>query len=119
MPLVLRIVLILISLIFIIFVIKKVNSGKLQTQFSLAWLLIATVIIIIAVFPQIMYFAADLLRIEASSNLVYLLAIIVLLFLLVNLTIKMSKYDNDIRCLIQNFGIEKFLKEQKDEENNI
>ncbi|MBR7132980.1 MAG: DUF2304 domain-containing protein [Clostridia bacterium] len=118
MPLVLRITLILISLFFILFVVKKVNEGKLQTQFSLVWLFIAAVIIVIAIFPQIMFFAAGLLRIEASSNLVYLLGIITLLFLMVNLSIKMSKYDNDIRNLVQDFGIYSFLKEQEEKNEN-
>lgn len=117
MPLVLRITLIFISLVFIFFVIKKVNSGKLQTQFSLIWLFISAAIIIIALFPQLVYFIANLLKIEASSNLVYLLGIVVILFLLVNITIRMSKQDNDIRIMVQNFGIEEFLRGNQDENN--
>ncbi len=117
MPLVLRITLIVISLVFILFVIKKVNSGKLQTQFSLIWLFIATGIIVVAVFPQIMYFMARLLKIEASSNLVYLLGVVAILFLLVNITIKLSKHDNDIKSVVQDFGINVFLEEQKNDKN--
>ena len=94
MSLTLRIGLIVLSLIFIVYVFNNVNKRKLQLQFSLIWLLIALAIIVIAVFPQIVYFAAKFIGIEVSSNLVYLIAIITLMFILINLTMKISKMSS-------------------------
>lgn len=118
MPLILRCLLIVFSILFICYVIKKVNSKKLQTQFSLVWLLIALILIIIAIFPQIVYFTAGLLGIEVSSNLVYLIGIICLMFIQLNLTVKVSKQSDDIKNLVQMFAINTFLEEEKHEKGH-
>ena len=68
MSLTLRIGLIVLSLIFIVYVFNNVNKRKLQLQFSLIWLLIALAIIIIAVFPQIVYFAAKFIGPYCNYN---------------------------------------------------
>ena len=113
MSLTLRIGLIVLSLIFIVYVFNNVNKRKLQLQFSLIWLLIALVIIVIAVFPQIVYFAAKFIGIEVSSNLVYLIAIITLMFILINLTMNISKMSNEIKNIIQSLSIKDFLENER------
>ena len=116
MPVVLRIELIFFALLFMIFVVDKVNKRKLQLQFCVTWLLIAIALIVIAIFPQIVYFVASLSGIETSSNLVYLIGIISLIFILINMTLKVSKQSAEIRKLIQANAIKNFLEEKLGED---
>lgn len=115
-PLILRIELIVLALFFIAFVINKVNKRKLQMQYSLVWLSLSVGLIIIALFPNLVGVLAYLGGIEASSNLVYLVAIVVLLFILINMTVKLSKQAADIKTMVQISAIHVFLEEQKNDE---
>ena len=111
MPISLRIVLIVLSIVFVIGVLYCVNHKKMQLQFSLIWLLISLILILIAIFPQIVYFIAKITGIKTASNLVYLMGIIILFVIIINLTIKISKQSAQIHDLIQEFSIYKFQKE--------
>lgn len=108
MPLNLRIALIVLSLLFVVCVFYCVNHKKLQLQFSLIWIFMALIMILIAIFPQIVYLLSKLLGIKTASNLVYLFGIIILFVVIINLTIKISKQSNQIKNLIQEISIQNY-----------
>ena len=117
LPSVLRVELIVFAVIFVIYVINKVNKKKLLLQYSLIWMFIALLIIILAIFPQSVVFIAMLCGIETSSNLVYLIAIVGLLFILVNTTAKLSKQSVDIKKIIQTNAIRVYLEDLYEKEH--
>ncbi len=111
LPIVLRVELIVFALIFVIYVISKVNKKKLLLQYSLIWLFVAFFIILLAVFPKSVEFVAMLCGIETSSNLIYLIAIVGVLFILVNTTAKLSKQSVEIKTIIQKNAIRDYLED--------
>lgn len=60
MTLTLQLILIILSVFLFLILIKSVKKGKLRSDYALVWLLSSIALIIVAVFPQIAYFAADL-----------------------------------------------------------
>ncbi len=108
----LRIGLIIISILFVIYVLYSVNRKKLQLQFSLIWLFLSFVLILVSLFPQIVYFLANLVGIEVSSNFVYLIGIISLSLISINLTSKVSKQSNQIKNIIQEISLSAYLNEE-------
>ncbi len=110
---ILRVELIILAVVFIAIVIHKVNNRKLLMQYSLIWLFISLVMIVVAAFPQIVVTITQASGIETPSNLVYLIGIVGLMFISINLTAKISRQANDIRLLVQMNAIDTYLREKE------
>lgn len=115
MPLLLRIEMIVLAVIFLFIVIKAVNKKKLWLQYSLVWVIISVLMLIVAVFPGIANWMASIMQIETTSNLIYLLAIFALLILTFSLTVIVSKQSQRIKNIVQMVSIEKYLSETEKE----
>lgn len=79
MSIALRLSLIVCSLLILFFVMRRIKKSGLEITDSIFWLFISVALIVIAVFPQIAYCAADLLGFDAPVNFVFCCGIIVLL----------------------------------------
>ena len=75
----LRASLIVCALVVCFFVMRRVRRSSLEVEDSVFWLLIAAVLIVVAVFPQLAYWVSDLLGFDSPSNFIFLCGIIVLL----------------------------------------
>lgn len=115
MPLLLRIEMIVLAVVFLLIVIKAVNRKKLWLQYSLVWIIISVLMLVVAIFPGIATWMASIMQIETTSNLIYLLAIFALLILTFSLTIIVSKQSQRIKNIVQMVSIEKFLSETEKE----
>lgn len=116
MSIILRIELIVLALVFVTLVINAVNKRKLWLQYSLIWLVISCGLLVVAFFPRILEWLADIMRIEVTSNLVYLIAVFVLVVITFYLTKIVSKQSEQIKTLIQMCSIERYINEQKERE---
>lgn len=115
MPLLLRIEMIIIAVIFMIIVIKSVNKRKLWLQYSIIWIIIAIGLIIFALFPEVVTWFSHIVKIQTPSNFIYLIAIIALSVITFSLTIIVSKQSEKIKTMVQIISIEKYM--EKDGEN--
>ena len=75
----LRVSLFICSLLILFFVMRRIRKSGLEIVDSIFWLLISAALIVIAVFPQIAYWASDLLGFDAPVNFVFCCGIVVLL----------------------------------------
>lgn len=110
---VLRIELIVLVLVFVMLVFNTVNKRKLWLQYSLIWLLISFGLLVVAFFPGIFDWLAYFMQIEVTSNLVYLIAIFVLMVITFYLTKIVSKQSEQIKTLIQVCSIERYMSENE------
>lgn len=105
MSLVFRIVLIVASIISFLYMMKKIKQSKLQIEHALFWIVFSLIVIILAIFPQIAMWLADILGIQSAVNLVYLIIIFILIVKLFQDTLHISKLENKIKNLIQHEAI--------------
>ena len=120
MSIVLRIEMLILAIVFVMIVFRAVNKRKLWLQYSFGWILLSLGLLIVAFCPGILDYVADIMQIEVTSNLVYLIAVFILGIISFYLTIIVSKQSEQIKTLIQMCSIEKYINEQKgqcDEEN--
>lgn len=114
MTLTLRVVLVLVSLMTLLFVMRKVRSSKIRLEDSMAWLLFSGVLFVLSVFPGIFDFLAELAGVYSTVNFVFLFFIFVLLILCFSLNMKVSQMDTKIKELTQLLAIEKFERYSND-----
>lgn len=114
MTLTLRVVLVLVSLMTLLFVMRKVRSSKIRLEDSIAWILFSGVLFVLSVFPGIFDFLAELAGVYSTVNFVFLFFIFVLLILCFSLNMKVSQMDTKIKELTQLLAIEKFERYSND-----
>lgn len=111
----LNVILIIGSVCFFIFIVDMVRTKKLELKYALTWLLTGFSFIVMAVFPQTLYFVAGILHIELPVNALFLCVIFLLLLIVFALTVAVSHQSNRIKKLIQEIGL---LKEEIEKRNN-
>ena len=116
MTLTLRVVLILVSLLTLVFVMRRIRSSKVKLEDSIVWFLFAGILFVLSVFPGVFDVMADVAGVYSTSNFVFLFFIFVLLVLCFNMSMRISQADTKIKELTQLLAIEKFERHQNDKE---
>lgn len=117
MPITLRIVLIVITIIYLITLIRRLKNGKLQLSFSIFWIFTGVVLVIIAIFPIIVQSISELFGFQTTANMLFLITIFIAYYLIFELTLKLSQENKKNTALVQEISI---LKRRVDiiEKNN-
>ena len=105
MSVALRICLVALSIISLFYIIRKIRYSKMQIEYTLFWIVLSIIMILMAVFPQIVYWIAYMLGIMSPANMVYLFIIGILLVKVFMMTIEMSNLESQVQALIQEVGI--------------
>ena len=105
-----------IVLIFLFFIIHLLKTKKLNLKYTLLWLFATVVLLIISIFPQIMYAISGVLGIKTPINVALILAGIFVILIIISITSIVSELNKKLRSLIQEVSLLKNeLKELKQE----
>lgn len=113
---VLRIELIVLAVVFLIIVVRSVNKKSMQLKYSLIWILAAVVLVVVAVFPQLVFSLTHVLGIETPSNLIFLLCCVWLIGMNLSLTVIVSRQSEKIKRVVQLVSIENYERKQAEKE---
>lgn len=75
----LRVSFIVCALLVLFFVMRRIRKSSLEIDDSIFWLVLAAILIVVALFPQLAYAVSDLLGFASPSNFIFACGIIVLL----------------------------------------
>lgn len=109
---ILRAILVVGSLGFFIFILNMVRTKKLALKYALTWILTSFSFVLLSIFPEILYFVADLMHIELPVNALYLCVIFLLLLIVFTLSVAVSRQALRIKTLVQEIGLIKETLEQ-------
>ena len=116
MQLSLKIALIIIVLIYLFCITKAVKRKNMRIGYLIFWSIIGVMLIIALLIPNLVENISKLLGFEMPINMIFSAAIFVILYLIFNLTILISKLQNRNVVLIQEVSM---LKKRVEElENN-
>lgn len=114
MSITLRILLVAFSLLFLTVIVRLVAGSRLQLKYSLLWILFGLVLLVCAMFPDLVGILSHAAGVEMPANFVFLIWLALLTFISVSLTIIVSWQAHDIRSLIQRVALlEKQVWEQE------
>lgn len=113
MSVALRICLVALSIISLFYIIRKIRYSKMQIEYTLFWIVLSIIMILMAVFPQIVYWITWRMGMVSAANVVYLFIIGILLVEVFMMTIEISNLESKVQALIQEVGISG--KEQREE----
>lgn len=101
----LRIVLIVITVIYLILLIKTIRKKKLQISFSSFWIVSAIALIIALAIPNLIEWVSSCLGFDLPSNMVFFITIFMAFYLIFKLTIKLSQEYKKSVTLTQEISI--------------
>ncbi|MBC7232630.1 MAG: DUF2304 domain-containing protein [Chloroflexi bacterium] len=89
----------------LLFVINLVRTKKLKEEFALLWLLTGVVLVLTPLFIDYLDMLAYALGIEYPPALIFVLAIISLLFILFQFSMRISRFSDQIKVLTQELAL--------------
>lgn len=106
------------SLLTFLCVLVNVVKNKINIHYAMAWIIWGLGTIAISIFPQIIYFATDLLGIQMPVNTVFLIMIFLLYCMLFYAYLKLSKHNENIIDLNYEIAILKKKIEKMEKEGH-
>lgn len=104
----------ILSICIVIMVFTQVRNQKMKEKYAALWLGVSCVIIVLAVFPSLLWWLADITGVVVPVNLLFLLAIIMLIAVTLHLTLEISKISDEARALAEEVAILRAHQEQGD-----
>ena len=96
---ILRILLIVVSVIAGIYAVRKIRKSQMKIETAIFWFVLAVVLTILSIFPQIVLFAAEKIGVESPVNLIYLIMIVLLFYKAFTLSVKVSQLEHKVNIL--------------------
>ena len=100
-----RVFAMILGVVVLIFVVNLVRTKKLKEEFALLWLLTAVVLVLAPLFIDYLDLIAHALGIEYPPAFIFLLAIISLLFILFQFSLRISRFSEQIKVLTQELAL--------------
>ena len=91
MPVILRVLLFVSSLLSFLFVVRSLKKAKVQIYDTTFWIILSALLVVLSIFPQIAIGLAELIGIQSPINLVFL---IIIFFLLGHCFIQSLRFSN-------------------------
>lgn len=100
--------------VIVLLVLAQVRNQNMKEKYAALWLIVSAIIILLVIFPRMLFFFADLIGIESPVNLLFLLSIIMLIGVCLHLTAALSKMGEDVRVLAEEVAIMRAIQNQPD-----
>lgn len=108
-----QVILIIISVIFVIYIITLISRSRLLLRYSLLWIALSVILVFCALFPEPVYNLSSFFGFEVSSNFIFLVAILFLLAISLSLSVIASRQTAYIKSLVQETALLKLDKKNK------
>ena len=95
----------LLGIAVLLLVLNLVRTRKLKEEFALLWLLTAVVLVLTPLFIDYLDMIAYALGIEYPPALIFLLAIISLLLILFQFSLRISRFSEQIKVMVQELAL--------------
>lgn len=102
----------LLSLLIFVMVFAQVRNQKMKEKYAALWLLVSATIIVLALFPHLLSRLAELTGVVMPVNLLFMLAIMMLIGICLHLTLDLSRLGEDTRTLAEEVAMLRAQLEQ-------
>jgi hypothetical protein len=93
------------SLSFLILVINLVRTRKLKEEFAILWLFTGVMLVLTSVFIDVVDAVSHMLGIEYPPALIFVAALLGITFILMQFSVSLSRYADQIKVLTQESAI--------------
>ncbi|RRD36299.1 DUF2304 domain-containing protein [Leucobacter sp. OH2974_COT-288] len=96
---------IIIAFLMVAWLILLVRAGRLRERYIITWVLVALGILALSIFPGVLDFVAHLLGFAVPANLLFIVALVLLLVLTVQQSVELTRGEDKTRALAEQVAI--------------
>lgn len=96
-------------------VVVLIRSRLLREKYAALWMLLGVLVVVLAVFPRVLEVLARAVGVAVPSNLLFVLAILLLLGVALHLSLEVSRLDEETRVLSEESAILRLQVERLEE----
>jgi len=96
----------------VVFLIVLLRRRRLREKYAMTWLVVAVAVCILGAFPQVIATISSAVGVSTPSNLVFALALILLLGVCIQLSVEITELEEETRTLAEELALVKFDVEQ-------
>lgn len=100
------------ALVILIIVVWMLLARKLREKYAAMWLVIGFAVLILGIFPQLLLWLTSVLGVQVPANLLFSLAIVLLLGVALHLSWELSQAEDEIRRVAEEAAIARAEIEQ-------
>lgn len=93
------------AVVILIIVLRLLLLRSLREKYAVMWIIIALVVLILGMFPQLLLGLTDALGVQVPANLLFALAIVLLLGVTLHLSWELSQAEDEIRRVAEETAI--------------
>lgn len=102
MSMILKVLLIVFSILTGFTVMHRIRKAKMQIDDAVFWVVFSLGLIVLAVFPNLVYILTDITGMQSPANLLFLVIIFVLIVKIFSMSVKISILESKLSKLVQN-----------------
>ena len=95
----------ILALAVVCWVVLLLRQRKLKEKYAVLWVIVGVLIIVLAGFPQVLDWASDLAGFAIPANLLFTLAIFLVLGVCLHLSLEISIVEDETRALAEEAAI--------------
>lgn len=111
-----QIIAILVSLLFLLYIVRLIIRGKLREEYSIVWIVCTIILILFSLWRDGLELIADFVGVYEAPNLIFTGAIFAILIYLLHLSIVVSKLHSQNKQLAQEIAL---LKNKISEKSKV
>jgi len=115
MALNLRLFLIIASIVLFLIVSYNVVKNKLLVKYSLLWILLSLILILLSTFPKLSFIFSNFLGFEKTSNFIFLVIMAIIILICLSYSITLSNMNKKLIKIVQAMAIEEKESRSKNE----
>ncbi len=89
----------------VVFVLLLLRTRRLREKYAAIWLVLAGVVVVLAVFPDLALWLAERVGVETPVNLLFSGAIVVLLAVCIQLSSELSALEEETRTVAEELAL--------------
>ncbi|MFE1665581.1 DUF2304 domain-containing protein [Microbacterium sp. P02] len=93
------------AILILVIVIWMLLARKLREKYAAMWLIIGLAVLLLGIFPQLLLWLTDTLGVQVPANLLFALAITLLLGVALHLSWELSQAEDEIRRVAEEAAI--------------
>lgn len=94
-----------VSILLVLFVAHLLRTRRLREKYAAVWIVLTLAVVVVGVFPQVAFWLAGLVGVQTPANLVFALAVVVLLLVCVQLSVEVSGLEEETRTLAEEVAL--------------
>jgi hypothetical protein len=92
-------------LVILVFVFEMLRRRHLREKYAVLWIIIGLGMLVLVAFPHLLFWASGVLGVQVPSNLLFAMALLLLVAVCLHLSFEQSQSEDEVRVLAEEVGI--------------